>query len=347
MAAPQARLVTRVAFAVLIQAVYMKLQIGFGKTLWKVLLTVLSLGFGALAALPAVADEGGTSFWLPGQFGSLAAVPGDTGWSLPLIYFHASQDAGGGREFANVGRVTLGLDVTQDLVLAVPTYVFTDPVWSGQAYISMAGLYGRADVSVDATLTAPDGSVLSGSERDSLTAVGDLYPSFGVRWNNGVHNTTVYTMLGVPVGSYDVNRLANIGSNHWAADIGGGYTYFNQENGREFSAVAGLTYNFKNPATNYKNGIDGHLDWGASQFLSDQLHIGLVGYFFYQLTGDSGEGAVLGDFKSRVNGIGPQAGYFFPMGKKQAYLNLKGYWEFGAKNRPEGWNTWLTLAIPL
>jgi hypothetical protein len=29
----------------------------------------------------------------------------------------------------------------------------------------------------------------------------------------------------------------------------------------------------------------------------------------------------------------------------QGYLNLKGYKEFGAEHRPEGWNVWLTLAI--
>lgn len=45
---------------------------------------------------------------------------------------------------------------------------------------------------------------------------------------------------------------------------------------------------------------------------------------------------------SAVAGIG----YIFPMGDKlQGYVNLKGYWEFAAHNRPEGWNTWLTFAI--
>jgi hypothetical protein len=29
------------------------------------------------------------------------------------------------------------------------------------------------------------------------------------------------------------------------------------------------------------------------------------------------------------------------------YVNLNSYWEFSAKNRPEGWNFWLALAIPL
>ncbi len=42
---------------------------------------------------------------------------------------------------------------------------------------------------------------------------------------------------------------------------------------------------------------------------------------------------------------GPQIGYIFPVGYMQGYLNLKGYWEFEAENRPEGWNVWLTFAI--
>ena len=72
-----------------------------------------------------------------------------------------------------------------------------------------------------------------------------------------------------------------------------------------------------------------------------------VGYIYYQITGDSGDGAILGDFKSRIYSIGPQVGYIFKIGERQAYLNLKGYWEFGAENRPEGWNAWLTLVLPL
>ena len=66
--------------------------------------------------------------------------------------------------------------------------------------------------------------------------------------------------------------------------------------------------------------------------------MGAVGYYYQQLTGDSGEGATLGPFKSRVAGIGPQIGYFFPAGRMQGYVNLKGYYEFAAENRPEGWN---------
>jgi hypothetical protein len=33
----------------------------------------------------ALADESGISFWLPGQYGSLAAVPQTPGWALGSI----------------------------------------------------------------------------------------------------------------------------------------------------------------------------------------------------------------------------------------------------------------------
>jgi hypothetical protein len=89
-----------------------------------------------------------------------------------------------------------------------------------------------------------------------------------------------------------------------------------------------------------------HLDWGASQFLSKQLQVGLVGYFFNQLSCDSGSGNRLGCFESRVAGIGLQIGYIIPISKEwQDYINVKGYKEFDAVNRADGWNAWLTFAI--
>jgi hypothetical protein len=91
-----------------------------------------------------------------------------------------------------------------------------------------------------------------------------------------------------------------------AVDGGVGYTYLNPATGHEFSVIGGLTYNFMNHDLQYQNGIDFQVDWGASKFVSKNVQIGLAGYFFQQLTGDSGPGAKLGDFKGRVAGIGPQ-----------------------------------------
>jgi hypothetical protein len=47
------------------------------------------IAIGVLCAPSAsFADEGGLSFWLPGLFGSLAAVPQQPEFSLASIYFH-------------------------------------------------------------------------------------------------------------------------------------------------------------------------------------------------------------------------------------------------------------------
>ena len=166
-----------------------------------------------------------------------------------------------------------------------------------------------------------------------------------LRWNHGVHNFMTYVTGDIPVGMYNSNNLANLGIGHGAADAGFEYTYFNPGTGHELSVTTGATYNFKNPDTQYRNGIDWHLDWGASQFLSKQLFIGAVGYVYQQLTADKGAPLILGDNKSSVMGVGPQLGYLFPVGHMQGYLNVKGYYEFNANNRPEGWNAWLTFAI--
>src|SRR5262249_39155951 len=86
--------------------------------------------------------------------------------------------------------------------------------------------------------------------------------------------------------------------------------------------------------------------WIASQFLTKQWQVGVVGYWYNQVSCDRGSGNRLGCFESRVVGVGPQIGYVFPISKEwQGYLNLKGYGEFASQNRPDGWNAWLTFAI--
>lgn len=298
-----------------------------------------------ISARYALADEGGVSFWLPGQYGSLAAAPATPGWALAIMYVHPDSRAGAGQDIPRGGRVDLGVEGSGDLLVLGPSYTFSKPLLGGTATASLFADGGRTVGSVSASLTGANGAMTSGFHSESLTAIGDLIPLLSLAWNQGVHNFSTYVTGDIPVGSYDPSRLVNLGIGHGAIDAGAGYTYLNQQNGRELSAITGLTYNLQNPDTHYKNGLDWHMDWGASQFLSERLHIGVVGYWFQQVTGDSGEGAKLGPFESRVGGIGPQAGYFFPISGMQGYANLKGYREFAARNRPEGWNIWLSVAL--
>src|SRR5664279_3330714 len=230
--------------------------------------------FSATASV-SLADESGTSFWLPGTYGSLAAVPGTPGWAVATVYYHTTVSAGAdvaaARE-AQIGRFNPTLNVnlnanlhaTADLAIVVPSYTFATPVLGGQLAVQMGTIMGSTSANVNGTLTAslpPFSLMRTDSISDTVTGFGDLYPLASLKWNMGVNNFMTYVTGDIPVGNYSSTSLANLGLGHGAIDAGGGYTYFNPATGHEFSAVAGFTYNFKNPTTQYQSGVDFHLDW--------------------------------------------------------------------------------------
>ena len=321
----------------------------------------LALALGATLFLPATsfADEDGISFWIPGFFGSLAAVPQKPGWWVTSFNYFDSVSASGNvaaaREitigkFSPTVNVNLNLNAkaTIDIAVVDAGYVFEKPVFGGQLFIGLMGLTGPNSTQLNGALTLASGPFTitrQGSISQTTTGFGDLYPQAIIRWNNGVHNWMVYGTGDIPVGDYSPTNLANLGIGHGAADAGGGYTYLDPKLGHEFSAVTGFTYNLINPSTNYQNGIDWHLDWGASQFLTQQFFVGAVGYFYEQITPDRGCVPQLCPFESGVIGVGPQLGFIVPLGGVQAYLNLKAYGEFAGHDRPTGFNTWLTLSF--
>jgi hypothetical protein len=325
---------------------------------------VFALSYGLIPGI-ALADEGGVSFWLPGFFGSLAAVPTGPGFGLNTFFYDTDVNAGANvaiaREF-EIGRLNPTLTLTASasvhnntgLEWINPIYAFATPILGGQLSVGAGGLVGYGSTTLSGTVTAsipPFSVTRSDNITDTVFGNGDLYPQVFWKWHDGVNNVLLYATGDAPVGAYSSSSLANLGIGHGAADGGFGYTYLDQKTGREFSAVAGFTYNLVNTSTNYQNGVDFHLDWGASQYLSKQWFVGVVGYVYDQVTGDSGSRDFVGSFESRVIGLGPQFGYIFSLGKfdglgeMQGYLNLKGYGEFDAQNRPSGLNVWLTFVI--
>jgi len=311
----------------------------------------------------ASADQGGVSFYIPGLFGSFTASPLVPGWSLASIYYHTSVDAGGSLAAAkqveigrlnprNVNvRLNLDLELTgrADLLFMAPQYVFEQKIFGAQLAVSMLAAYGRNSATLDGSLTASAGPLSitrQGSISDSITAFTDLFPQANLRWNAGVHNMMVYGTTNVRVGSYESTRLANTGLGFNAWDTGVGYTYLDPAKGHELSATFGVTFNNWNHDTNYKNGTDWHLDVAGAQFLNKQFYIGAVSYAYDQFTADQGSLPILGPIKSRVYGIGPQLGYLFQAAPGIAgLLAAKAYFEFDSRDRPDGWNAWLTLNL--
>jgi len=293
----------------------------------------------------AAADEGGVAFWLSGQYASLAAAPSSPGWSLPTQIYYYRGSADSSTTFSPGETLTAGLTSSDSpLLFLEPTYAPYTPVFGAQAALGIGLGYARNIAQVDVAVSQQG---IEQNRGDSVWGGTDLTPIASVAWSRGVHNWMTYLTGNVPLGSYDSQRLANIGIGHAAIDAGAGYTYLNPRSGREFSAVAGLTYNWENPSTQYQNGIDSHLDWGVSQFRPANWQVGLAGYVYCQLTGDSGSGDDVGAFKSAVAAVGPQVGYSFKAGGQQWYMNVRGYWEFWAQNRTEGYALFVTLNIPI
>jgi hypothetical protein len=325
----------------------------------RVVAACLALALCASAATIARADEDGVSFWIPGFFGSLAAAPQQPGWSYTMFNYFTDVSATGNAAVAR--EITIGqfnpainasinanVSARVDMGFFAPSYVFATPFLGGQASAALLMGYGVNNTALNGVLSGTVAGIPFTRSFDldqTTTGIADLIPQFAVRWHDGVNNYMTYITGDIPVGLYSSSNLANIGIGHGAIDGGVGYTYFDEKTGHEFSAVMGLTGNFENTETNYTNGIDWHLDWGASQFWTKQFQLGLVGYFYEQLTPDSGCAPIICPFESRVIGVGPQIGYLFPVGDMQGYVNLKGYGEFDNNARPDGFNVWLTFVL--
>ena len=97
--------------------------------------------------------------WIPGQFGSLAAVPTTPGWSLGTIYYHTSVAASGNiaaaKEiqigvFSPTVNVSLNANLNSpgDLLFLAPTYTFATPVLGGQFAVNMTGIFGQVNTSI-------------------------------------------------------------------------------------------------------------------------------------------------------------------------------------------------------
>lgn len=82
-----------------------------------------------------------------------------------------------------------------------------------------------------------------------------------------------------------------------------------------------------------------------SYSFNDSLYAGAVGYLYKQLSPDTGGWVRLGDFRSSVADAGPQVGWSYASGALGFDVNIRGYKEFAAQNRPEGWNAYLNVSV--
>ncbi len=276
------------------------------------------------------AAEGASSHYLPGANGDmfLAALP-KPGWQVANTLLYQSGDAA---EAVLEGQIDLNLDMASFLDLLAVTYTFEKPVLGGTYTIGAVLPFGSADL--DATVTGPGGGQLGVSD-DSFDISDVALIPVQINWASGPWSFKVAEIIVAPTGGYSLSNLVNLGRNYWSFDTVGAVTWFDPERGTEVSVAPGVMVNTENSDTEYRTGTEFHLDFTANQFLAANFALGVRGYYYQQLSGDSGDGALLGDFKSDSFGAGP--GFVWIPKSGGGRLTVLGKWlhDFSAENRFE------------
>jgi hypothetical protein len=299
----------------------------------------------AIIAAPQtiIAGEGGTTHVLPGANATLMdALPTAPGWFVKPMVLHYSGT------FSAQLPTAVGLagdvDATANTLAVGGGYTLEQTVLGGAHYSIIAFLpYTWLDIS--ANVQTPLGTV---RRQSNVSGFGDLtvVPT-ALAWKTGDWQFDALMPVYAPTGSYQQGRLGNPGLNYWTFDPMVGVVYSNKKIGFNAMLHLGYAMNTENPDTDYQSGSLLHFDGAIQQILpvgSGFLTLGVEGFYFDQVTDDSGAGAVLGRFRGMTAGLGPALGYILPLGQQSLSVELKWLAEVDTKNRLEGDYIWLKLA---
>ena len=317
-------------------------ELNRGAPSWKSMLAIAILFVLVAAPQTVLAGEGGTAHVLPGANATLMDVlPTSPGWFFKPMYLHYSGKASS--QIPTASGLTTNLDATANTFVLGGGYTFEQTVLGGAHYTVGAFLpYSWLDVS--ANVQTPVGTI---RRQSNVSGFGDLtmVPAM-LAWKTGDWQIDALMPIYAPTGSYQQGRLGNPGLNYWTFDPMIGVAYSNKKSGFNAMLHAGYAINTENSATDYRSGSLLHFDAAIQQILpvgSGFLTLGAEGFYFPQVTGDSGAGAVLGSFKGMTAGLGPVLGYILPLGKQSLAVELKWLPELDTKNRLEGDYIWLKM----
>ena len=295
---------------------------------------------------PALAVEGGTSFYLLGSKTTMAGF-------LPPPGFYGVLQNYAYTGSADIDFETAGLElsggVEADAYIALPTamWVMDQSVLGGNLAFTLTTPFGGKQVEAGAITTLLGLASQELNAKQDNWAFGDPVLGATLGWHDGNLHYSLGTLVNVPVGQWELGNPVNIGFNRWVVDTTAAVTYLNPQTKIELSGAAGLTFNFENPDTDYKSGTELHVEGAAMFHPSHTFSFGLNGYALKQITGDSGSGAVLGDFKGQVLALGPAVDFTFHVGHRPVVTNLRFFYEFDVENRLEGQAGFLNFVVPL
>ncbi len=308
-----------------------------------------------LAAAPVLtvhAEEGGSGHYLPGSMSSfMDSVPAEETFitRLNVLYYEGSYAKDQPLPFA--GLQAAGVDA--ESFATGLTLLWRPPVDLGDKWsfaMSATAPWVWMDVSAGLDATLPGGAPATVRRSDSVDGLGDLVlmplmlnykftPDFSTNFRVAAY---------APTGDYEVGRLANPGKNYWTFEPAMALMYFGQKNGFEASVFTGMSFNTENGDTDYQTGNQFHIDGTLAQHFplgGGLAGIGGNGFWYEQVSGDSGSGATFGDFKGRTAGLGPVLSYTHKVGGVDVISEVKWLHEMETRKRLEGDYVWFKMIV--
>src|SRR6185437_7897415 len=92
-----------------------------------------------------------------------------------------------------------------------------------------------------------------------------------LNWKWGQFHLATALVFYAPIGSYERQRIINIGTNRWSVEPDVGLTWMDEESRRQASLFAGYTVNRENTASHYRSGDEFHADFVFAQHLPKGL----------------------------------------------------------------------------
>jgi hypothetical protein len=342
--------------------------------------TVLTLSLAA--ATQVLAAENGLQRYSPGVGGSDMTSPLVPGWYFqsPIVAYHAKKIKGDDGEQATAkvaGNVRAAATVKADNYALLPrlTYLSTNQFLGANVgltamlpLVKRKATFGGTVIpsTVPAAATAFIPTYQAGfnakaaAQSGSQDGIGDIEISPLLHWEIGDHQAvTLAPTLVIPTGDYDATRRLNTGyGNFFTFRPSVQYAFIGD--GWDVGARAVLSFNTRNKDDGYFSGHMFNLDWQAMKFVSDDVRVGLQGYFVRQFTKDTqnldgftaaqitalgGPKEIINGNKASANAVGPAVAWL----KNGGEMLLEGKFlkEFNARNRTEGQAFWLTVSKPL
>ncbi|CAA2143073.1 transporter [Hyphomicrobium sp. ghe19] len=296
------------------------------------LTAILALGVTLLHPMSqADAEEFGfSSYGLGGAaFGAGATPPPGTYLTTVSGYYQAKINAPvtlGNVELQVGSKLAFFQQATNGL------YVPDASVLGGHLGVAVTIPMGHIDLKAD--VTGPLGNTF-GAETSGW-GLGDITTRVQLGWQQGDFAHLAYVQVVAPSGRYAVGFQPNIGLERPGIDTGWAFTWTEKTSKLQFNGAAGVTFNFENTTTDYQSGTDFHFEWAVGREICTGLVVGLVGYDYRQLSGDSGSGARLGTLVGSVDAIGGGLSYTTAVGKTPVVLSARHYEEFNVERRWDG-----------